>query len=104
METEHKLQVTIAEMKKDITFIKDALIDNTAQHKEIMSKIDHLADTFQGEIQEKADQREVMVMLDTADGRVSKLEVWQSYVIGFCACVALLLVPIIIAIVLDYVK
>lgn len=31
------------------------------------------------------------------NGRVSKLERWQSYVIGFCACVALLIIPLILA-------
>lgn len=28
------------------------------------------------------------------NGRMSKLEKWQSYVIGFCACVTILLLPI----------
>ncbi len=32
------------------------------------------------------------------NGRVNSLERWQSYVIGFCAAVTLLLVPLLIAV------
>ena len=56
----NNIKINMAELKNDISYIKDALVENKAQHKEIMSKIDHLGDTFQGKIQDKADQKEVM--------------------------------------------
>ncbi len=28
------------------------------------------------------------------NGRVSSLENWQAYVVGFCACVAILILPV----------
>lgn len=32
----------------------------------------------------------------TTNGRVTKLERWQSYVLGFCAAITLLLIPLIL--------
>lgn len=29
------------------------------------------------------------------NGRVNNLETWQSYVLGFCACITILLLPIV---------
>lgn len=31
------------------------------------------------------------------NGRVSKLETWQAYVLGFCACISIFIVPIAIS-------
>lgn len=33
---------------------------------------------------------EILLQTRTTNGRVNKLENWQSYIIGFCACLALL--------------
>ena len=41
------------------------------------------------------------------NGRVTKLERWQSYVVGFCACLSLLIFSIIIPLVpslIEYLK
>lgn len=63
----NNLKISMAELKSDISFIRQGLIkndeankQNVADHKEIIAKIDHLGDTFQGKIQDKADQKEVM--------------------------------------------
>ena len=65
------LKITMAELKSDLSYIKQGLIkndeankQNALDHKEIIVKIDHLGDTFQGKIQDKADQREVMTKFD----------------------------------------
>ena len=61
MENElNNLKITMSELKKDIGYIKESLDKNDSQHKEILEKIDHLGDTFQDKIQDKADQKEVM--------------------------------------------
>lgn len=33
------------------------------------------------------------------NGRVSSLERWQSYVIGFCACVTIVIIPLVLTMV-----
>jgi hypothetical protein len=60
-----QINTTVALMKKDITTILNGLVDNKSEHKEILDKIDHLSDTFQGKIQDKADQKEIINLLDT---------------------------------------
>ncbi len=42
---------------------------------------------------------EILKQTKITNGRVSKLERWQSYVLGFCAAVTLLLVPVLIYVV-----
>jgi len=37
----NNLQICMTGMKKDIEFIKDSLMDNKNEHKEILSKIEH---------------------------------------------------------------
>jgi hypothetical protein len=44
--------------------------------------------------------KEILIQAKTTNGRVSNLEKWQNYVLGFCACLTLLFVPILIAIAL----
>ncbi len=38
----------------------------------------------------------IEVQTTTTNGRVSKLEKWQSYVLGFCAGVSLLLLSVLV--------
>lgn len=48
----------------DIDYLKDGQKKNDQQHEVIIQKIDHLSDTFQGKIQDKADQKEIVTLLD----------------------------------------
>ncbi len=43
----------------------------------------------------KRDLARIETQTTKTNGRVSLLERWQSYVLGFCACVALLIIPVI---------
>ena len=45
------------------------------------------------DIFEQLDRIEVQVT--RTNGRVTILERWQSYVVGFCACLGILLLPIL---------
>ena len=36
------------------------------------------------------------------NGRVGRLEHWQAYVIGFCACITLLILPVLMVLVNNY--
>lgn len=38
----------------------------------------------------------IEIQTTTTNGRVTKLERWQSYVLGFCACMSLLLFSVVI--------
>jgi len=78
METEiNQLKINLMELKTDITYIKDALVENKEQHKEISAKIDHLGDTFQGKIQDKADQKEVMNKFKSIDEKYVSQEMFS---------------------------
>jgi hypothetical protein len=59
------IEIAMKGLTKDLGYIKESLEKNEDQHKEILTKIDHLGDTFQGKIQDKADQKEVMEKMDT---------------------------------------
>lgn len=41
----------------------------------------------------------ILEQVKRTNGRVSNLERWQSYVIGFCACIAVLILPLLWAII-----
>ena len=52
------------------------------------------------EIKEKWDDianalSRIEVQTTTTNGRVTKLEKWQAYVLGFCAAVTVLMLPIV---------
>jgi hypothetical protein len=68
----------------------DALIQT------VITKIDDYASTDK---LAHASTKETLDRIETqtvrTNGRVSKLERWQSYVIGFCACVVLILLPVL---------
>lgn len=51
---------------------------------------------------EQLDRIEVQTI--KTNGRVGLLERWQSYVIGFCAAITMLLVPIIISFAINSLK
>jgi hypothetical protein len=36
---------------------------------------------------------EILIQTKRTNGRVSKLESWQAYVIGFCACLTIVVLP-----------
>jgi len=57
-----KTKMGIIDTKLEI--IQKSLDKNDDQHEQIMGKIDHLNDTFQGKIQDKADHKEVLVLFD----------------------------------------
>jgi hypothetical protein len=51
----------------------------------------------------EADIRQALTRIETqtsmTNGRVTRLERWQSYVVGFCACVSLILFSAVIPII-----
>lgn len=59
-----------------------------AFHEKLMDEISY--------IKEKVDAIEKQTKL--TNGRVNKLEKWQSYVIGFCACLTVIVIPTAIAV------
>ena len=50
-------------------------------------------DVFEKDVREALTRIELQTTM--TNGRVRKLEQWQSYVIGFCAAIGLILLPIL---------
>jgi translation elongation factor EF-G len=73
----NKIDITMAEFQKDITYIKDSVKQNIEDHKEIVSKIDNLGKTFQGNINEKVDRTEIMKKLESFDKRYAPMAAWK---------------------------
>ncbi len=74
---------------------------------------DDRADEFHASLIEKMDRFEkdvrdslqrLELQTGKSEGRLTKLEGWQSMVIGFCACMSVFIVPIILAFVISYIR
>ena len=90
-------------MEENIIFIKDSLAKNDEQHKEILTRIDHLGVTFQGKIQDKADQKEVMVRFDKLDETYVSQETFrpiQKLIYGMVGAILLAFIGAVVALVL----
>lgn len=80
----------MAELKTDIQYIKKSLDTNDAQHKEILGKIDGLAETMTSKIQDKADHKETVTAIkELEDKYVSKESFWpvKTFVYGLIATI-----------------
>jgi hypothetical protein len=42
---------------------------------------------------------EIKAQVKTTNGRVSSLEKWKIFVIGFCTCITVLMIPLLIALI-----
>ena len=77
--------------------------DNTYSDRELDSEFSNLLDhmrVFENKVDGHfIDLKEGDVRIETqttrTNGRVTKLERWQSYVIGFCAAITALILPLI---------
>ena len=81
-------------LQTDINYIKESLVKNDNQHKEIIQKIDHLFRTFQGKIQDKADQKEVIGKFDSLDSQYASKDI-EKWAYGGVASLILILLGII---------
>ncbi len=61
------LEISMAEIKTTLEYIKTSLVKNDSQHKEIIARIDHLNDTFQTRVGDKASEAEVRERFDEID-------------------------------------
>ncbi len=66
-------------------------------NREIDAKFSNLLEHMKGFETDTADSLErILEQTTRTNGRVTKLERWQSYTLGFCAAISLLLIPVII--------
>jgi hypothetical protein len=65
-------------------------------NRELDQKLDNILDLIEGNRVASKDQLDrIEAQTTRTNGRVSSLEKWQSYVIGFCAAVSFLILPVI---------
>ena len=69
------------------------MTDTAFSNRELTAKFDG--------IHEKLDN--LIIQTTKTNGRVSTLEKWQSYVIGFCAAISLLMLPAFFIIMRNYI-
>jgi hypothetical protein len=69
---------------------------------------DKFAQTEARDITFKQDVREALTRIETqtsmTNGRVTRLERWQSYVVGFCACLSLVLFSAVIPVITAFIQ
>ena len=70
--------------------------DSQYSNRELDSKFDNLLGhmkVFEGET--GGSLRRIEAQTIKTNGRVSKLEKWQQFVLGFCAAISVLIIPLI---------
>jgi hypothetical protein len=79
------------------------------QNKSVIQKIDGLQNvielritTFEKDTRESLSRIEIQTT--KTNGQVIGLRQWQAYVIGFCACLSLLVFSVVIPIVASYIQ
>ena len=71
-------------------------MDVEYSNRELDSKFTNLLEHMKGFEKDTSDSLDrILVQTTRTNGRVSSLERWQSYVIGFCAAVSILLLPVV---------
>jgi hypothetical protein len=95
----NKLKINMAELQKDISFIKDSLFKNDNAHKEIIDKLDNFISISQTKFTDRKDHQESMAkvdtIIDTLDSKysnkwVEKVFIWGGGIIGAAILIGLL--------------
>lgn len=80
------------------------MTDAAFSNRELTNKFDNLQDKLDDNKDViMSELGEIKVQVLKTNGRVSSLEKWQSYVIGFCAAISLLLLPAFFIIMKTYI-
>lgn len=79
-----KLEINFMKLQTDINYIKESLIKNDNQHKEIISKIDSFVQSADNRFAAKADHRESLnkidEVIDTLDSKFAPIRAWTIMV------------------------
>ena len=79
-----ELWTTLASLREGIDNIKETLTEVKKQHHE--------------------DAEDIKKRQDKTNSRVGTLEKWKAWILGFCACISLFLLPIVYQIVSQYIS
>lgn len=102
------LEINLMELKKDISAIKEALVDNKSEHKEILNKIDGFIqvadDRFAAKAEHKETLQKVKDLSDTIDVKYVTKEsfVWvQRIAYGFVGAIVMAFIAALILLVFN---
>ncbi len=99
LEERNRLKITMSEIQTNLKNFGTKLTEHISDQKEtdkkvddnfekVFSKIDHLGDTFQGKIQDKADQKEVLVKFEEMERKyVTKESQWAEKFLTWAAMI-----------------
>ena len=103
------IKINMAELQKDITFIKESLVKNDDQHKEIIGKIDSFIQNSHDRFADKKDHIESLKKIDeiieTLDSKYVSVDAFspiRKLAYGLTGAILLAVVGAILALILNH--
>ncbi len=101
------LEINMAELKRDISYIKKSIEQNVVDHKEIISKIDSFVQAADDRFADKKDHRDSMTKMDdiieTIDSKYVSKEAFspiQKIVYGMVGAILLTILGVVLSLIL----
>lgn len=81
METKiQALEISMAELKTDLKYIKDSVRQNTIEHREMINKIDGFIEVSESRFADKKDHKELIEQIACLDDKYAPKMAWTVLV------------------------